>query len=167
MSLEVRQLRDYVVRPALEDLGAWSLGAEQLVLGTAAQESGLVYLHQLGKGPALGLFQMEPVTARDHFDWLRSRPGLDQAVRMMVSAEQAHVRPCPDVSEIAWNLRLAAALCRVHYLRRDFGVPEPGDVAGMARIWKRYYNTPAGAGTEDQFIRNYGRLVAPALKAAA
>lgn len=162
--LDVSQVRLLVVRPALEDLGAWSAGAEALVLGTAAHESaGFRFLHQLGKGPAVGLFQMEPATYFDHWRWLESRPGLAQALRRMTSADQAGERPAPDPAEMAWNLRLAAAMCRVHYLRQPFAVPEPSDVAGLARVWKRYYNTPAGAGLEGQFIANYRNFVAPVL----
>ena len=157
MSLDARQFRDYVVRPALLRLVAWSVAAEQLVLGTAAQESRLTYLHQLGGGPALGLFQMEPATVRDHFGWLRFHSTLNAAVRSMVSAEQAK-KEFPDPAEIGWNLRLAAALCRVHYLRHSFPLPVAGDVAGFARAWKLTYNTPQGAGTEEEFMRNY-RLV--------
>ena len=28
----------------------------------------------------------------------------------------------------------------------------PADIAGQARYWKQYYNTPAGSGTEQDFI---------------
>jgi len=62
MSLDAGQLRMYVVRPVLRVMSAWSQPAEDLVMGTAAQESRLTYLRQLGGGPALGLWQMEPAT---------------------------------------------------------------------------------------------------------
>ena len=40
--------------------------AENLLMGTAAQESALgEYIRQLGNGPALGIFQMEPETFDD------------------------------------------------------------------------------------------------------
>lgn len=164
MSLDVRQLRDFVVRPVLEDLGAWSLGAEQLVLGTAAQESGFVYLHQLGKGPALGLWQMEPFTYRDIWaSYLDSRPGLARSVRMMISAVNSAGRP-PEPSELVWNLHLACAMCRILYLRAPFAMPEAGDLAGMAHNYKRFYNSPLGAATEEEFVRNYQRLVEPVFR---
>ena len=60
--LNVRDLRVEVIRPALRALDLWSPAAEDLVLGTAAQESGLAYLRQIGGGPALGLWQIEPAT---------------------------------------------------------------------------------------------------------
>lgn len=165
--LDVRQVRDYVVRPVLEDLGVWSLPAEALVLGTAAQESQFVNLHQVGGGPALGLWQMEPATFDDLFvSYLAFRPGLDRTVRALISAANAAGRP-PLALELAWNLRLGAAMCRLHYLRAPFELPVVGDVAGMARAWKEFYNTPGGAGTADEFVNNYRRFVAPVMGGSA
>ena len=57
-----RQFRERVVRPTLEVLRLHSRSAENLLLGTAYQESRLRHLHQLHGGPALGLFQIEPCT---------------------------------------------------------------------------------------------------------
>ena len=51
MPLNAQQLRTLVVRPALQAIGAWSPAAENLVMGTAGQESRLTHLHQLGGGP--------------------------------------------------------------------------------------------------------------------
>ena len=50
MGLNPQQLRDLVIRPTLKRLGLWSTAAEELVLGTGIQESGLQYLQQLGAG---------------------------------------------------------------------------------------------------------------------
>ena len=46
-------------------------------------------------------------------------------------------------------------MCRVHYYRVSEALPEENDIEGMARYWKKYYNTPLGAGTEEEFIHNY------------
>lgn len=144
------QLREYVVGPALEALGLWSDAAENLVMGTAAQESRLRYIHQLGDGPALGLWQMEPATHRDIWDhYLAYQPDLELAVRGL-----AGYRPRSEV--LIYNLRYAAAMCRIHYYRAPEPIPQT--VEGMAALWKLRYNTPLGAGTEQEFIDNY-RLV--------
>ncbi len=55
MSLDATQLRQMVIKPALEKLGLWSTAAEELVLGTTIVESALAYIRQHGDGPALGL----------------------------------------------------------------------------------------------------------------
>lgn len=62
--IDPRQLRDLIVRPVPEQLDLYSPAAEQLVMGTAAQESRLVYIRQhLGEdkhGRGRGLWQIEP-----------------------------------------------------------------------------------------------------------
>lgn len=163
MSLDVRHVLAYVVRPALRTLGQGfaSEAAEQLVLGTAAVESGFRWLHQVGEGPAVGLFQMEPATYRDTWsNFLDHRPGLRLAVSSLAS--RAAGDP-PPADEMAWNLRFAAAMCRIHYYRKPDPLPRARDVAGMADTWKRLYNTSRGAGTIDDFERAWCRHVAPIL----
>ena len=66
--LDTKQLRTRIVRPTLQVIGLWSPSAENLVMGTAMQESRCTYLKQLGKGPAIGIFQMEPMTFQDIYD---------------------------------------------------------------------------------------------------
>lgn len=53
------------IRPALTALAAGGLASEQLLLGTAIQESLLIHRQQLGGRSALGLFQMETATHDD------------------------------------------------------------------------------------------------------
>lgn len=66
MSINCEQLRLYVIRPTLEKIELWSEAAENLLLGTTAQESHMgTYIKQVGKGPALGIYQMEPATHKD------------------------------------------------------------------------------------------------------
>lgn len=167
MSLDPRQLRDLVVRPALEHIGLWSLAAEQLVMGTAAQESRLTYLAQVGGGPALGLWQMEPATHLDIWaNFLRFRKDLRRHVigllapgvpAALTAAADPTVAPGPMA--LVLNLSYAAAMCRVHYYRSKAALPAEGDVAGMAKRWKSSYNSAAGAGKPEEFMRNW-RLVA-------
>ncbi|MBF0148367.1 MAG: hypothetical protein HQL85_19610 [Magnetococcales bacterium] len=68
MGLNPHQLLEFVIRPALQRLGLWSEEAEQLVVGTGIQESGLRHLRQIGGGPGLGIWQMEPKTHADIWD---------------------------------------------------------------------------------------------------
>lgn len=117
-------------------------------MGTAAQESQFTYLHQLGKGPAVGLWQMEPATFNDHMHWLDYHTDLRSAILKMSAGY-------PEVTQLAWNLRLGAAMCRVHYLRSSMPIPSADDIPALAHIYKIVYNSPLGAATEEQFIRNY------------
>lgn len=157
MGLDAKQLREYVVRPALHEIGLHSDAAEALVMGTAAQESRLVWLHQLGGGPALGLFQMEPATFYDIWDnYLAYKQRLARDILDACGIDDASLfdgRPEPE--RLQWDLRLAAIMCRVHYRRVRAPLPHADDLLGLARYWKAYYNTEAGAGTVDEFLDNF------------
>ena len=54
-----------LIKETLADIGLYSLNAENLIMGTFAQESNFKYVRQLGGGPALGYGQMEPATFND------------------------------------------------------------------------------------------------------
>jgi hypothetical protein len=156
MSINCKDLRELVVRPTLQHLRLWSPAAEDLVLGTAAQESALgTYLHQVG-GPALGIYQMEPATERDIWDnYLAFKELLaDQVSDLITDASRED-----KVEEMIGNLYYATAMCRIHYLRVPEAIPVHKDIKGMAAYWKKYYNTPLGAGTEDEFISNFKKYV--------
>ncbi|WP_299576711.1 hypothetical protein [uncultured Sunxiuqinia sp.] len=127
--------------------------AVNLLMGTAAQESHLgQYIQQLGSGPALGIFQMEPATFRDIIEnYLYYKPALLSQVLKVCNVQ--HLEPeC-----LKYNLRVAIVFCRLHYLRNPEKIPNT--IEGMAKYWKKYYNTHLGKGTEQEFILNYRRLV--------
>lgn len=166
--LDPRDLRDLVVRPVLQLLDLPSPAAsEKLLMGTAAQESRFRYLKQLGTGPALGLWQMEPFTFRDL--WSRFGPGSRKGIGVILDQLVARPRTSIPISaaeltgQIVWNLRLACAMARVHYYARPFSMPqEPSPpVEELARIWKEHYNTMMGKGREEEFVEAYEELVAP------
>ena len=148
--IDPRQLLDLVVRPTLLHLDLLSPAAEQLVLGTAAQESKLCYLKQLGLGPAVGLWQMEPATERDLWEnFLAYKPELRAKVEALLAPEPSRTQ------QLATNLAYGCAMCRVHYLRKPAALPDAADIQGMARYWKLHYNTPLGRGTINEFVRSW------------
>ena len=108
------QLLQYVIQPILQYVGAYSLAAERLVLGTAVQESRLLYIKQLGNGPALGLFQMEPATHDDIWqNYLRYNGALAKSVHSLAGAR--YINRNPDANELIGNINYACAMCRCHY----------------------------------------------------
>lgn len=159
--MDMRQLLEEVVRPTLQHLGRHSVAAEQMIMGTIAQESRGKYLRQLGGGPALGVCQMEPLTHRDIWlNYVRHKAPLREQLLGMVcrsSADSVVTSGWPPNFELIGNLPYAVAMCRVHYLRVSAPLPAAGDVAGLAAYWKAHYNTPAGKGTEAEFIANFPR----------
>lgn len=154
--LNVKQLRDYVVRPVLRELGAYSEAAEQLVLGTAAHESEFEFIHQIGGGPALGLWQMEPATHNDIVNnYLKYRPELAAAIfRASGCAGFA-------ANNLLKNVSYACAFVRVHYLRVKESLP--ADLEGQAAYYKLHYNTPLGKATVHGYVQSFKRLVEPSL----
>lgn len=157
--LDPGHLKLHVVRPALQRIGMWSSAAENLVMGTAMQESALRYLAQLS-GPALGLWQIEPATHRDVWEnYLRHRPGVARSVLEAGCVRAADASPwAVDDDVLTYNLRYAAAICRVIYRRVPTPLPKANDWPGLAQYWKQHYNTYLGAGQQAEFIAGLSRL---------
>jgi hypothetical protein len=152
--IDPKQLLNEIIRPVIKDLALWSANAERLILGTACQESACgKYLVQI-RGPALGIFQMEPPTHDDIWNnFLRYRPDLAEKINLLA------INDTPTAEEMTGNLYYAAAMCRVHYLRDS--EPIPTTLAGQAAYWKRVYNTEAGKGTIGEYMNNWDRYCSP------
>ena len=153
MSINSKQLREEIIRPALITLGLYSESAENLLFGTCAHESHLgTYIKQV-KGPALGIYQMEPRTYDDIWNnYLTGRTMRDQ----ILSACLYDIKP--PAEHLAFNMRLATIMCRLHYLRKPGALPAANDLEGLANYWKEHYNTRLGKGTPAQFIEDYKRF---------
>lgn len=155
MGINPKQLIDQIIKPACICTGLWSPAAGELLLGTACHESHCGnYLRQMPRrpegpyGPALGIFQMETRTFRDiDENFLKHRPGLKTSLLLLCKEF------LPD--EMVWNLRFAAAMCRVHYYRVKEPLPAVGNVRAQADYWKQYYNTPLGSGTVEEYLENW------------
>ncbi len=152
--LDIPQFRDNIVRPVLRAIRGEGRAAENLVLGTALQESNLRYLRQLGAGPARGIYQMEPATHDDIWDnYLRYRAELRDVVsEFEVPGQDRH-------DQLVWNLDYATVMCRVHYRRVLEPLPGGDDIRGLAAYWKQHYHTPLGRGTVDEFVEKFLRHV--------
>ena len=127
--------------------------AVELLLGTAAQESHLgKYRKQIGGGPALGIYQMEPATFDDIVkNYLSSKPVLKEKIIEVSGVTELNSK------DLVNNDRLSTCMARVHYLRVKEGIPSSLD--GQARYYKKYYNTYLGAATEQEYKSNYKKLV--------
>ena len=128
------------------------MAAENLVVGTADQESGIRYVDQTypGPGPAYGVYLMERATFQAHLQWLqRERPDLAGRIEALKG-----VWPT-GVEQLRTNLAYGAAMCRIHYLRAPEPLPEANDIGGLGAYWKKYYNTYLGKGKASQFVRAY------------
>ena len=141
-----------VVDAALRNLGLYGEGMADLLLGTALHESGgFKWNKQRGGGPARGYFQMEIATHDDIWaNYLKYHKLLAGAVKKMVPAKQEATAQLMLTSDL-----YAAAMAAVHYKRKGVAVPSKYTVEDLAKLWKKSYNTLAGAGTTDEFVADW------------
>lgn len=148
------QLREMIIevldgapRPALKG----HVPTELLMLTSAVESKLGTYLKQIG-GPALGIMQMEPATARDIYDnFLRFPKNLD----LMLWVEELRGNQSVE-SALKYNLAYQIAMARVHYWRVRDPLPE-NDVKDIAKYYKQHYNTYLGKSTIAKAIADYER----------
>lgn len=125
------------VRPALERLDMWSPVAESAMIYIAAHESeGFRHRVQVGGGPALGLWQVEPATHDDNFfNFLDARP--DLRARVIDLKESLGSNPYDELRD---NDLYCCAHARIKLWRRKFIWPaDPDDIEAIAAIWDLHY----------------------------
>lgn len=144
------------IRLALKYIDLWSAAAEELVIFTAAAESDLVYVNQLGGGPAKSFFQIEPKTERDIFENYLNYKSRVELKRKVLDLKNM-MPGCDDF--LRDNIPYAAALVRLHYRRKLPPLPEPHDVVGMSMYHKKYFNTELGKARPEESIRKYHMYV--------
>lgn len=150
MAINSTQLAEFIIRPILKRFDLYSKEAETLLVGTCAAESIIgedQYIKQVG-GPAMGIYQMEKAT----HDWL---------VDVITTKRTKYAKLITwvedtggfTVERLLYDLYYMTIMARVRYLV----VPKriPMDLYNIAEYWKQYYNTEAGAGTVDGFIRKF------------
>jgi len=148
-----KQLRILVIRPALQGIGMYSLEAEDLLMATAAQESNLgEFIVQLC-GPAMSIYQIEPVTFTDLWDYVVKK-GLHDTILKF-----CNFKNYPHAEEMIYNLRFASIMARIFYSRFPDKLPDVGDCDGLWEIYKKRWNTESGKAKKYDFINNYNKYV--------
>lgn len=143
-----QQFTDQVIRPVLKEIGMWSQEAEDLLLGTALNESAdLSRITQFNNGPARGYFQMEMATYEDLMQQLpqRRKDKILEFKAPVLSAED----------NLKMNAAFMVVVARMQYARFPEAIPKTLD--GQARYWKKYWNTDLGAGKPQDFIDAFNR----------
>ena len=139
--INIEQLDKYVVQPVLEHLGMNSLAARRLMIGTALAESHGKYIHQIGDGPALGLWQVEPSTHMDNYVSFLEYPSRRDLYQKFVSLRgdfpKAH-------NQMIGNLSYNCAHARLKYWRSPKKMPNENDYRAMAEYHKDIYNSSLG-----------------------
>jgi hypothetical protein len=153
--IDSKQLRDLVIKPALDGLQMYSESAEEILVFTCACESlGGSYIKQV-KGPALGIYQMEPATYTDIWEnYIKYNSNI---VNLLSLNFDVHKIPLPD--RMIYDLKFATAMARLHYRRHKEALPQPKDIEGIWAYYKKYYNTPLGKAEKEASIKHYQKFL--------
>lgn len=138
---ELKGLANHLKLPAIN-----TLASRRLLFMTAAHESRFEYRTQIGGGPALGFYQIEPDTYHDLVkNFFEFRPILAKYHDLMLGDF------CPIYSLENRDI-FATFIARLQYWRRPEPLPSATDIGGLAEYAKRYWNTEKGkAKTMDYF----------------
>jgi len=130
----------------------------ELMAGTIATESHFYQRVQLNRGPARGVFQIEPDTAKDIYEnYLRYKPELYKKFMDIVFYMGSAPFFIPQKDEIDKLLMLcddySAGIARMVYLRQR--PPIPKTLEDQAAYYKLWFNTPAGKGSVEKYLRDW------------
>ena len=155
------QFRQLIIQPVLKRIDFYSQEAEDLLVGTCAQESrGGTYLFQEGINPnlyesfeknilAVGIYQMEPRTHDDLWDnFIFPNAKLFKLFKPFTEF---------TAYTMLYDLYYATTMARMFYLRVK--EPIPKTLEYQAEYYKKYYNTPKGKATVEEYIKNYTNFV--------
>lgn len=142
-----------------EGLGGarYSDDAVELLMMIAAHESHMGRFIKQVKGPALGIFQMEPVTHDDIWkNFISKNQKLEFAVAKFLPSSHSLVSKLSQAELLATDIRYATILARVFFMR--FKEPIPTDDLGKARYAKWYWNTELGKASINDYFAAYRRF---------
>ena len=128
MQASAAVLKDQVIQPTLEYLGAWTPATEEFLLTTAldAPEVGLFSCRSDG----LGIYHITTGQHRDIWDkYLAFNPDLASKVRGLAS-QRAFLRD-PD-NELQTNLSYCTAIAWLLYQRSNPGLERPAQHANVS-----------------------------------
>lgn len=140
----------------------YSADAVELLLLTAAQETQLGRWIKQIRGPARGIFQVEPESEAAMLAWLQAKYPEGYA-RLMALNAAADGQGTAGDQDMVFNLKYQAAAARWFYKwkKESRGKPEaiPTDRAEQALYYKALWNTAAGKATAAEALLAYRRFV--------
>jgi hypothetical protein len=149
--LDCSQFRSLIVEPVLSKLRLYSKNAEEILVFTCAAESLGGTLLQQVKGPALGIYQIEPNTYTDIWvNYIRARNQLATLMAIHFGCNKI-----PEVERVIYDLHFATAMARIHYLRMPGNLPDAKDIDGIWDYYKKYYNSEKGKAKKEDSIKKY------------
>ena len=141
-------IRENIIRPALQLSYLWDENSEMLVFLTGIAESGYTNLKQVS-GPALSYWQIEPDTHTFLKEYLEKPERVNLKSRILSACEMIIL---PSHHQLVYNMRYAAIMCRVRYLNAKPCIPFWNDAVGMAEYHAKWYNRGGKADVEKNTI---------------
>lgn len=154
---------------------AYAANVARFLVEICAQEGSMRWERQRsprfeGDVGGFSKWQMEPAWIKRALNAIRTRPEIGLRATDFIFADPN----CPlgwvdrmPLDAVLWALRMndndrfALALCRIGIF--EWPEPIPATVDARADLWKRKYNTAAGAGTVAQYLKSAATLVDPYL----
>lgn len=156
------EFRQLIVRDTLRSIDDWAPAHENILLGTAAQESSMGLSLKCGR--LLGIYRISPNTHRAVWDkYLVHHPELASRVRGL-AGQHSFIRD--PHGELISNLKYATAIAWLIYHRAGQALPADDDIPGLARYWHRHFRAKASAQVAD-FIASYQQHILEKEKLAA
>lgn len=151
MSMCAYQLRE-LIQKTLKLTQWYSEDSTELLMLTACAESDAGrYLRQI-KGPALGLFQVEPDTLNDIYkNWLLGRQASSENIKEITGINKS------DLLALEGNIIYGILLTRIIYLRAPGKLPSRYDHLGMANYYVKWFNR-GGKANPDVAVAKYHRF---------
>lgn len=108
------------------------------------------YIAQIN-GPALGIYQMEPVTYLSLINnYLVYRRDLLERILGYCGYHEM-----PAAERLIDDARLATIMARLRYKIVPLPLPTEDDIEGMGAYWAKYYNGNPVTGIPANFVKNY------------
>lgn len=151
---DITQFRQEIVINTLSALNIRSPHMAELLVFTCAVESaGGTYVKQI-KGPALGIYQIEPTTFTDVWsNYILRKPDIVNMLSLHFGIHRV-----PEPQAVICDLRLATIMAAMLYMQRK-AIPENSDIDTLWTLYKQYYNTDKGAAVEADAIKAYKKFI--------
>jgi hypothetical protein len=143
-------IKEQVIIPALQAISLADKNGIAIVWATGMVETNYEALVQHPVAKAFGFWQCENIAHISNKQFLTARPNA-LLLQRILAATYRYSLPSDD-NALIWDLRYAAIMCRVHYLRMPGELPDVSNPGAVYQYYKKYYNTSEGAATYERDI---------------
>lgn len=119
-----------------------------LIMIAAHESGGLMYVRQI-RGPARGLFQMEPISLNAVLEYLRRKPDKFDSMQHYLNYSADH---------LIYDTVAAIVFARIYLMMDPEPLPDEDDLLELAKYAKRRWNTEAGKATVDDYLMALNEL---------